>query len=166
VIVLKGSGLELLDGHERVWQATSKGEDTPVPYIEIDLEPHEVAQFLLTFDYITTMARYDLEITRALADDLATDDAAVQAIVDSLLQEQGIIVPSAGDWLNSFDALPDSDREPFQQMAFTLHDEQVEQVKRALSLASKLGPYADTINENSNGNALARICESYITANG
>lgn len=57
--------------------------------------------------------------------------------------------------------LADGDREPFQQMTFTLHDEQAEQVKSAIEKAKAMGAFVDTGNENGNGNALARICEVF-----
>lgn len=59
--------------------------------------------------------------------------------------------------------LADGDREPFQQMTFTLHDEQADQVKAAMDAAKAMGPFIDSPNENSNGNALARICETFLT---
>jgi ParB family chromosome partitioning protein len=59
--------------------------------------------------------------------------------------------------------LKTGDREPFQQMAFFLHDEQVEIVKEAMERAKEMGPFVDSQNENSNGNALARICETFLT---
>ena len=62
--------------------------------------------------------------------------------------------------------LPDGDREPFQQMTFTLHDTQVEQVKAAIVASKALGEFVDSPNENSNGNALARICETFVTEYG
>lgn len=57
--------------------------------------------------------------------------------------------------------LPDGDRDHFQQMTFTLHDDQVEQVKAAVQAAKEAGPFVGE-NENSNGNALARIVEHYL----
>ena len=69
-------------------------------------------------------------------------------------------------WDDAFASLPDSDRAPFQQMTFTLHDEQAEVVKDALRLAQTMGDFEDTGNENSNGNALARICETFLTDHG
>lgn len=57
------------------------------------------------------------------------------------------------------------DREPFQQMTFTVHDEQKEQIDAALAAAKRLGPF-DSPNENSNGNALARVCESFLSHHG
>lgn len=58
--------------------------------------------------------------------------------------------------------LRSGDKEPFQQMTFTLHDDQVEQIKAACDIAKKMGEF-DSLNENSNGNALARVCETFMT---
>ena len=57
-------------------------------------------------------------------------------------------------------SLPDGDKAPFQQMTFTLADEQAEQIKNAISdiKATEEYKYAETMgNENSNGNALYLI---------
>ena len=69
-------------------------------------------------------------------------------------------------WDDAFTKLPDEDRAPFQQMTFTLHDEQVEQVKRALTVAGKMGNFTGSSNQNSNGNALAFIAEMFMTEHG
>lgn len=70
------------------------------------------------------------------------------------------------DEASAFGNLPSEDRAPFQQMTFTLHDTQAEQVREALKLSKAQGAFVDSENENSNGNALARICETYITEHG
>jgi ParB-like chromosome segregation protein Spo0J len=57
-------------------------------------------------------------------------------------------------------SLPDGDKAPFQQMTFTLADEQAEQIKNAIEDIKKTEEYkyAETMgNENSNGNALYLI---------
>lgn len=72
-----------------------------------------------------------------------------------------LTTPEDSAWGNALD-LPEGDRAPFQQMTFTLSDEQAEQVKRAMDHAKAEGAFIDTGNENSNGNALARICETYL----
>ena len=60
--------------------------------------------------------------------------------------------------------LRDGDKEPFQQKTFTLHDEQAEVVDNAITLA-RTSPLADTgLNENTNGNALALICNEWLEA--
>jgi hypothetical protein len=77
-------------------------------------------------------------------------------------------VASATDdeWINALNGLPDEDRAPFQQITFTLHDEQVISVKLALSIAGKLSNFDDSQNENSNGNALSFICGKFTTEHG
>jgi hypothetical protein len=64
-----------------------------------------------------------------------------------------------------FSGLPDGDRAPFRQVTFTLHDGQYEQVEVALKISKAMGDF-DSENENSNGNAIARICEVFITEHG
>jgi len=61
-------------------------------------------------------------------------------------------------------SLPDGDKEPFQQMTFTLADEQAEVIKNALAdmKATDEYKYAETMgNENSNGNALYLIVAAW-----
>jgi hypothetical protein len=56
--------------------------------------------------------------------------------------------------------LPDGDKAPFQQMTFTLADEQAEQIKNAIAdiKTTEEYKYCETLgNENSNGNALYLI---------
>jgi len=57
-------------------------------------------------------------------------------------------------------SLPDGDKAPFQQMTFTLADEQAELIKNAIAdiKATEEYKYCETLgNENSNGNALYLI---------
>lgn len=70
----------------------------------------------------------------------------------------GILV-SDNDYGTDF-SLPDGDKAPFQQMTFTLADEQAEQIKNAITEIKKTEEYkyCETLgNENSNGNALYLI---------
>jgi ParB-like chromosome segregation protein Spo0J len=62
-------------------------------------------------------------------------------------------------------SLPNGDKQPFQQKTFTLHDEQSEEVDAAVSKAKEMGHGESSVNENSNGNALAFICQSFNRAN-
>jgi hypothetical protein len=68
--------------------------------------------------------------------------------------------------LGGMPPLPDGDKAPFQQMTFTLHDEQAEQVAHALEVAKKMGAFVDSPNENGNGNALSRVCEIFLGQHG
>lgn len=60
--------------------------------------------------------------------------------------------------------LPDGDKAPFQQMTFTLADEQAEQIKNAIAEIKQTEEYkyCETMgNENSNGNALYLIVSQW-----
>jgi hypothetical protein len=64
------------------------------------------------------------------------------------------------DELGTDFTLPEGDKAPFQQMTFTLADEQAEQIKNAIADIKQTEEYkyAETMgNENSNGNALYLI---------
>ena len=79
------------------------------------------------------------------------------------LEEWGLDLPGFdidADDLGEEFSLPDGDKAPFQQMTFTLADEQAEQIKNAIDDIKKTEEYkyAETMgNENSNGNALYLI---------
>jgi hypothetical protein len=71
------------------------------------------------------------------------------------------------DLLNLADEaeLPDlasGEKEPFQQVTFTLHNSQAEVIKAALDKAKAAGGGASEENENSNGNAIAHVCRAYL----
>lgn len=62
-------------------------------------------------------------------------------------------------------SLPDGDKAPFQQMTFTLADEQAEQIKNAIADIKQTEEYkyCETMgNENSNGNALYLIVMQWV----
>jgi hypothetical protein len=79
-----------------------------------------------------------------------------------LIQEWGLDIigfDNAEDLGEGF-SLPDGDKSPFQQMTFTLADEQATQLKNAIEEIKRTEEYkyAETMgNENSNGNALYLI---------
>jgi hypothetical protein len=79
------------------------------------------------------------------------------------LDEWGLDLPGFdlnADNLGTDFTLPDGDKAPFQQMTFTLADEQAEQIKNAIADIKETEEYkyAETMgNENSNGNALYLI---------
>jgi len=75
------------------------------------------------------------------------------------LEEWGLDIPGFDDVedLGENFSLPDGDKAPFQQMTFTLADQQAEVIKNAIEEIKKSEEYkyAETFgNENSNGNAL------------
>ena len=76
------------------------------------------------------------------------------------LDEMGFDIVADSDEFGEDFTLPDGDKEPFQQMTFTLADAQAELIKEALGLGKSLK--AETHgNENGNGNALFAIVEAW-----
>lgn len=61
--------------------------------------------------------------------------------------------------------LPTGDRKTLRQMAFQLTEEQISTIERALDISMAIGEFVDTGSSNSNGNALARMAETFITQN-
>lgn len=87
------------------------------------------------------------------------------------MEDWGVELPT--DWgVNADDfgtefSLKDGDKEPFQQMAFTLADEQAAVIKNAIETIKKTEEYkyCETMgNENSNGNALYLIVKQWENA--
>ena len=93
--------------------------------------------------------------------DAAALDRLVQSAGDAVMRA-GIDGATTRDPADAFGALPDGDKQPFQQMTFTLHDSQADAVRRALDAAKDAGGFDGSPNENSNGNALARIAEAFL----
>lgn len=81
------------------------------------------------------------------------------------LDAWGLDVPIVPDVREiDFGDLPDGDKPDFEQMTFTLHTSQADTIREALELAKSAGPFVDAPNQNSNGNALARIAEAALGA--
>jgi len=84
-----------------------------------------------------------------------------------LLEGWGVDIPGFdldADKLGEDFSLPSGDKEPFQQMTFTLADEQAEVIKNAIAdmKGTDEYKYAETMgNENSNGNALYLIVAAW-----
>lgn len=86
------------------------------------------------------------------------EDWDMQQLNDWGLDSGGVDMNT--DELSEEFSLPDGDKSPFQQMTFTLADEQAEQIKNAIEeiKSTEEYKYAETMgNENSNGNALYLI---------
>ena len=147
----------LIDGHGRVAEALKSAPSTSIPFTKVDLTEAEEKLILLLLDPIGNMATADEAILQELFDLVGLDSdshlEALQSFID--------IVPPFEDLGEEF-FLPDGDREEFQQVTFSVTDAQAETIKTALAKAKSAGPFTDTGNQNSNGNALARIAESYV----
>ena len=158
VIVNRTTG-HLVDGHLRVALAVERKEPT-IPVVYVDLNEAEEALILATLDPLSAMAETDAAKLRGLLDEVSTGEQAVQEMLADIAKNGGALGVD-DDWAAAAGSLPDGEKAPFQQMTFTVSDQQAETVKEALLRAKRDGDFENTGNENSNGNALARICEAY-----
>jgi len=147
----------LIDGHLRIESALQIEPATVIPFTKVELTEAEEKKILLLLDPISSMATTDDELIQMLLAETGIDDPALLAA----LNDYTLIVPEFEDINQDFN-LPSGEKEPFQQLTFTVTDEQAETLKNALQRAKDAGPFPETGNGNSNGNALARIAESYV----
>ena len=145
--IVVNQDMVILGGNMR-YKACKEAGLKEVPIIIADLTEAQQREFLIKDN--TSGGEWDWEV-------LANEWDSEQ------LEEWGVDLvgfdANAEDYGEDF-SLADGDKAPFQQMTFTLADEQAEQIKNAISdiKATEEYKYAETMgNENSNGNALYLI---------
>jgi ParB-like chromosome segregation protein Spo0J len=158
-IVARSSDRVIIAGHTR-WKAAKKLGMDKVPVRFVDLDPDQAAALALADNRLTEITPWDdagladvlrdLEAASVDLDGLGWDDTGLASLM-------GAMVPEAAD---PFGILP-TDEPTHEQMTFTLSHDQADEVRAAVARAKALGPFVDTGNENSNGNALARVCEMF-----
>ena len=158
---------EIIAGHTR-FAAAQKLKLDRVPVRWLDLDPADAHALALADNKVGEIATWDDAALGQVLRDLKAADETLLAdtgFSDEALAMliEGVAAVGDDEWGDALGGLPEGDRSPIQNMTFTLHDEQVETVKRALVAAKRLGDFGDTGNANGNGNALARICETFLT---
>lgn len=168
-IIARRADRVVIAGHTRLLAAKQLGlAEVPVRFV--DLDEAQSAALALADNKLGELADWD--------------DAALAGVLHDL---EGLSCDLDGlGWtgdelatLTGADGAPPPATDPFQSlptvapafrnMVFTLSEEQHEQVEAAIKQAVALGPFVDSGNENRNGNALARICETFrgaVGANG
>ena len=154
----------ILAGHGRLAAAKDMGL-AEVPVIVLDhLSTEQRRAYVIADNQLALNAGWDMELLQqeVMALNLADFDLSLLGFDDDRIAE---LLEGGADVkeLEEMPALPSGDREPFQQMTFTLHDDQAELIKEAVQKAKNMGPFADTVNENSNGNGLARVAELFLS---
>jgi ParB-like chromosome segregation protein Spo0J len=143
---------------------------------------------LLGLNEVPVIKREDLTEAEAKASRIADNKTAESAWIDDMLEaevnvlaeDESINTDSLGfdddeldsliseatlgdeDIAEAFGDLPDGERDPIRQKTFTLSETQVETVENALETAKDMGEFPPGPNDNSNGNALARICSKFL----
>lgn len=142
----------IIGGHQRISEWGKLG-NTTAPCIVLDLNKKQEKKLNIILNSQAISGKYDQNKLDSILNDLKLDDDFKDLRLDLLM---GI---NADDYDTDFE-LPSGDKAPFQQMTFTLADEQAEQIKNAIAQIkqSEEYKYVETMgNENSNGNALYLI---------
>ena len=137
----------IIGGHQRVRVAKDMNIKK-VPCLELDLSYDRERELNIRLNANT--GEWDTDILANVFD--------IDELTDWGFDDEDLKLFDA-DYGEEFN-LPDGDKEPFKQMTFTLSDEQAEIVENAIKKAKK-NEFGDTGNENSNGNAIWWICNSY-----
>jgi ParB family chromosome partitioning protein len=147
----------LIAGHGRV-MAAKKLNLSEVPCIELKgLTEAQKKAYIIADNQLPLNAGWDLDMLRFEVESLSEMDFNLD-----LLGFDEDVLTKLLDIDAELPDLPDGDRDPFQQKTFTLHDEQANTIDDAITKA-KTDPRIDSgINENSNGNAIAWICEQFL----
>ena len=148
----------LIAGHGRVAAAIHAKLDA-VPCVRVThLSEAQVRAYVIADNKLALNAGWDEDMLRAELSDLSSIgfDCAVFGFEPAELEKLIGAFDASG---TAMPELPSGDRAPFQQKTFTLHDEQAAEVDAAIEKAKGLGHGQSGVNENSNGNALAFVCQ-------
>lgn len=150
----------IVAGNGTVTAAQELGWDKiDVVRIPKDWSTNQIKAFALADNRTAELANWNHEILTKQLLELQESDFDVELIGFDLTE-----TPSDSEWEQAFDATASEQRD-VQQITFTLHKDQIEVVKQALTVSKQIGEFVGTNNANANGNALARICELWIGSN-
>lgn len=155
---------EIIKGHGRRQAAELLGIDE-VPVIRRDDLTDAEAKAARIADNKTAESPWDDDLLASelelLGDfeaiELGFDEDELDSVIGDASLDDEDIAEAFGD-------LPDGGRDPIRQKTFTLSEEQVETVEDALDAAKDMGEFPPGPNDNSNGNALARVCREFVEA--
>ena len=148
--------MEVLSGNGRLLAAKKMGlEQVPVVYAPSGLSEKQKADLVIASNKLVEVSGYNDNLGELIAEfDLQMDDFGIDSDMSMV---------------TDMPKLESGEKSPFQQMTFTLADEQVETLKTALEKAKGTTLYADESisygNTNSNGNALFVIVLEWLNGN-
>jgi ParB-like chromosome segregation protein Spo0J len=161
-IVIDKAGV-IVCGHTR-WKAAKKLGVKTVPCVTADdLTPEQIKAFRIADNQTASLADWEIAML----------DSEIKALeeMDFDIDLLGFKDGELEGLLDAFDVdeitppeLASGDKSPFRQMTFTVHDEQFEDIEAAIKKAKAEGGGESAVNENSNGNALAFICNKFFNA--
>jgi ParB-like chromosome segregation protein Spo0J len=147
-------------GNGTLEAAKRLGWDT-IEAVKTTLKGSDAIAYAIADNRTAELAEWDSDVLAAQLNGLLTDD-------EELAKAAGFTAEEIEAMLLQFNVeeitppeLADGDRDPFRQMTFTVHDSQFEKIEAAIKRAKSKGGGDSAVNENSNGNALAFICEAF-----
>jgi len=139
----------IVGGHQRCKVWFDLGNDT-IPTVEVELD--EASEMELNVRLNKNTGEFDFDMLSSYFD--------MEVLKEWGFQDYEFGMTLDDDMTDDFD-LPDGDKEPFQQMTFTLADAQADAIKEALTLAKS--EIVETFgNENGNGNSLYAIVKQWV----
>jgi ParB-like chromosome segregation protein Spo0J len=148
VLIDKDCGI--IAGHGRV-EAAKRECMTEIPCVWVEhLTEAQKKAYILADNKLAELAGWDFDLLSLELAELADFD----------MSDFGFEIISPDDYGEDL-SLPDGEKEPFQQMTFTLADSQVEFIKTKLNEAKENNTVETFGNENSNGNALFRVVKEW-----
>mgnify|MGYP003668134078 CR=1 FL=1 len=152
----------IIAGHGRVMAARKLGIEEVPTMVATGWTKAQKQAYVLADNQLPQNAEWDLDLLAVEMKDLDADGFDLSLIGFGIDYLDSISVEP----LDAFPSLPDGDKAEFQQITFTLHNDQAEQVQAAIGVSKGLGPFPGDLNENSNGNAIDRICEMFMGQHG
>lgn len=139
----------IIGGHQRCKVWADLGNKT-IPTVEVELD--EAGEMELNVRLNKNTGEFDFDVLSSYFD--------MEVLKEWGFEDYEFGMTLDDDMTDEFD-LPDGDKEPFQQMTFTLADAQAEAIKEAITIAKP--EVSETFgNENSNGNALYTIIRQWV----
>jgi len=155
---------EIIKGHGRLKAAELLGLAS-VPVIRRTDLNHAELKAARIADNKTSESSYDDELLALEVEQLTDEAIDIESLgfgdkeLDSLLGEMSM---EDADIKQAFDDLPTGERSEIRQRTFTLSEDQLDTVERALDIAKGKGDFPPGPNDNVNGNAIARVADKYI----
>ena len=156
-LLIKSDGL-IIDGHLRKKAAVALGMTELPCIVADDLTETQIKAFRLVANQSANWASWDTELLKLELEDLKLEDFDLDLIGFEDLGALGFFDVNETEPPE----LSDGEKSEFEQITFTLHNEQAEVVKEALGKVIETGSFDGEINQNKNGNAIHFICAAFL----
>lgn len=147
---------EIIAGHGRVMAAETLGIDAVPVMVARGWPLDKKRAYGLADNQLALNAGWDEHLLAAELIEVGADLRGFVGFSVEQLREMSIGVDAT-----AFPEIPEGERSEFRQMSFVLHKDQAEIVAAAIAASRGKGAF-DGPNPNRNGNALSRICSSYL----